>query len=222
MPRPRGFQQFHPFFSTREAATTRRQGIRETRNIVHPVRVRNSNSKKKKRLRKSIEGKKSYSSFILSPRGQPPPLSSISIIDLERRFAFRASSSMHLSSTGESQFFAGWKRWHGFITGASHFSLPYSSLLLLSLSSPSSSSSFERGSRHSFQRGRGEGGARERETAACPGWSILRELCTGIRERVHRGSIIVVALATLSLSLSVCCVPCSHRVVVFRGFFWGA
>lgn len=68
------------------------------------------------------------------------------------------------------------------------------------------------------ERGRGS----ERETAACPGWSILRELCTGIRERVHRGSIIVVALATLSLSLSVCCVPCSHRVVVFRGFFWGA
>lgn len=32
------------FFSTREAATTRRQG---TRSIVHPVRVRNSNSKKK-------------------------------------------------------------------------------------------------------------------------------------------------------------------------------
>lgn len=47
VPRSRGFQQFHPFFSTREAATTRRQGIRETRNIVHPVRVRNSNSKKK-------------------------------------------------------------------------------------------------------------------------------------------------------------------------------
>lgn len=183
------------------------------------IRIRKKKATEKKHRRKKIL----FLLYFKPTRAVAASFAAIgAIIDLERRFAFRASSSMHLSSTGEIQFFAGWKRWHGFITGASHFSLPYSSLLLLSLSSPSSSSSFERGSRHSFQRGRGEGGARERETAACPGWSILRELCTGIRERVHRGSIIVVALATLSLSLSVCCVPCSHRVVVFRGFFWGA